>query len=218
MRRGFTLIELLVVIAIIAILAAILFPVFARAREKARQSSCLNNMKQLGLALRMYVDDYDETMIPYCTSPPGMSETWPKLILPYVKNYAVYDCPSVLTAGRFDGVSSYSVSYGGNVFAMTYPLNVWLYRMSDFTRPAETCMLGDSCRAHPTDPYVMDYANHYLVQLHPLATHSSNRGKWACRHNMGANCAYADGHAKWTHLSAIPQISTSSIFWYPNVP
>jgi len=64
MRRGFTLIELLVVIAIIAILAAILFPVFARAREKARQSSCLSNVKQLDLAVQMYIQDYDE-MLPY---------------------------------------------------------------------------------------------------------------------------------------------------------
>ncbi len=216
MRRGFTLIELLVVIAIIAILAAILFPVFARAREKARQSSCLSNVKQLGLGLMMYVQDYDEVMIPYTTSPPGTSFTWPKLLEPYIKNTAIFDCPS--SGRKFDGSSSYSVSYGGNVFAMTYPLNVWIYTMSSFTRPAETAIFGDACRAHPTDPEALEYAGHYLVQLHPLATHASNRGKWACRHNGGANCAYADGHAKWTALSAIPQITTSSVFWYPNVP
>jgi prepilin-type N-terminal cleavage/methylation domain-containing protein/prepilin-type processing-associated H-X9-DG protein len=217
MRRGFTLIELLVVIAIIAILAAILFPVFARAREKARQSACLSNMKQLGLGLMMYVQDYDETMVPYCTNPPGASYTWPKLIEPYIKNLAVFDCPSSQTGTRYDGTSSYSSSYGGNVFALTYP-GSWTYSSASFTRPSETCMVGDSCRAHPTDPNAMNYANHYLVQLHPLATHASNRGKWACRHNEGANCAYADGHAKWTPLSTIPQISTSSAFWYPNVP
>ena len=68
MRRGFTLIELLVVIAIIAILAAILFPVFARAREKARQTACLNNVKQLSLAVMQYTQDYDE-ILPACTTP-----------------------------------------------------------------------------------------------------------------------------------------------------
>ncbi len=214
MRRGFTLIELLVVIAIIAILAAILFPVFARAREKARQSACLSNVKQLGLGLMMYVQDYDETMIPYATSPPGTSFTWPKLIEPYVKNLGIFDCPS--SGRKFDGTSSYSVSYGGNVFSMTYP-NVWTFSMASFTRPSETVVFGDACRAHPTDPEALEYAGHYLVQLHPLATHSSNRGKWACRHNEGANCAYADGHAKWTPLSTIPQITSDSAFWYPNV-
>jgi len=71
-RTGFTLIELLVVIAIIAILAAILFPVFAQARAKARQASCLSNSKQLGLALYLYAQDYDETLPPYLYAPPGI--------------------------------------------------------------------------------------------------------------------------------------------------
>jgi prepilin-type N-terminal cleavage/methylation domain-containing protein/prepilin-type processing-associated H-X9-DG protein len=104
-RRGFTLIELLVVIAIIAILAAILFPVFAQAREKARTISCLSNGKQLGLGLMMYVQDYDETY-PWamytCSAvgdcPGGVPamdsvDAWPDLVFPYVKNEGVYGCP-----------------------------------------------------------------------------------------------------------------------------
>jgi prepilin-type N-terminal cleavage/methylation domain-containing protein/prepilin-type processing-associated H-X9-DG protein len=99
-RRGFTLIELLVVIAIIAILAAILFPVFARAREKARQISCLSNMKQLGMALMMYAQDWDDTY-PRCyiymdPSKGGSAgyHHWSGITAPYVTNWNVYVCPS----------------------------------------------------------------------------------------------------------------------------
>lgn len=90
-RVGFTLIELLVVIAIIAILAAILFPVFSRAREAARRSSCASNMRQLGLATAQYTQDYDERL-PLLGYDPGI--TWRSQILPYVRNKQLYDCPS----------------------------------------------------------------------------------------------------------------------------
>jgi len=109
-RRGFTLIELLVVIAIIAILAAILFPVFAQAREAARQSSCSSNEKQIGLAILMYIQDYDEKFMPaaYDTVGPALgtpqlpfSSTehntrtdWASLVQPYVKNAQIFRCPS----------------------------------------------------------------------------------------------------------------------------
>jgi prepilin-type N-terminal cleavage/methylation domain-containing protein/prepilin-type processing-associated H-X9-DG protein len=96
MRRGFTLIELLVVIAIIAILAAILFPVFARAREQARKTACLSNLKQIGSGILLYVQDYDETLVPVSTGtcPGPDSYGWADLIYPYVKNAQLFDCPS----------------------------------------------------------------------------------------------------------------------------
>src|SRR5262249_27320458 len=104
-RSGFTLIELLVVIAIIAILAAILFPVFAKAREKARHSSCLSNMKQCALSILMYVQDYDETFprVPNVADPylnPNATVEkqgwlyWAQMIRPYVKNEQILACPS----------------------------------------------------------------------------------------------------------------------------
>jgi len=113
MRRGFTLIELLVVIAIIAILAAILFPVFARAREKARQASCQSNEKQIALAMIMYAQDYDETMVPCTTWGNNVGwtydwtkdYTWPQLINPYVKNWQLHVCPSDGNAHQGAGMS-----------------------------------------------------------------------------------------------------------------
>jgi prepilin-type N-terminal cleavage/methylation domain-containing protein/prepilin-type processing-associated H-X9-DG protein len=104
-RSGFTLIELLVVIAIIAILAAILFPVFAQARDKARQTTCMSNMKQMALASRMYLSDYDDTVVSCYmysrhggggTLPTGAPylEWWPDLLAPYVKNAQLWHCPN----------------------------------------------------------------------------------------------------------------------------
>jgi prepilin-type N-terminal cleavage/methylation domain-containing protein len=95
-RSGFTLIELLVVIAIIAILAAILFPVFAQAREKARAISCVSNLKQLGLAYRMYMEDYDEMVVPDYEYVGGCCSNllwYPDIMYPYVKNAGIFVCP-----------------------------------------------------------------------------------------------------------------------------
>lgn len=122
-KSGFTLIELLVVIAIIAILAAILFPVFAQAREKARQTSCLSNGKQIGLGLAMYVQDYDETMptgLPHTNSINGgivstdywSREPYDSQISPYVKNDGVFMCPSApVTAPAPPGVPMWDGNY-----------------------------------------------------------------------------------------------------------
>jgi prepilin-type N-terminal cleavage/methylation domain-containing protein/prepilin-type processing-associated H-X9-DG protein len=98
LRKGFTLIELLVVIAIIAILAAILFPVFAQAREKARQTSCLSNLNQIGLAYQQYTQDYDEMTVTF-----GNHNDWWAPLWPYTKSYAVFLCPDRTTSGGTPG-------------------------------------------------------------------------------------------------------------------
>ena len=113
-RNGFTLIELLVVIAIIAILAAILFPVFSRAREKARLASCTSNLKQIGIAYHMYNQDYDETIVFGGDALSGYKQTdwrywYDGLLMPYVKNEQVFFCPSF----RFHKYPSYMINFIG---------------------------------------------------------------------------------------------------------
>ncbi len=145
-RSGFTLIELLVVIAIIAILAAILFPVFARAREKAKQTQCLSNVKQIGLGLMMYISDYDDC-IPFYYAPynkprppelPDLSAYydygmfWQDLIYPYTKNLQIFMCPS---SKAYRGEPrQYIGSYGGNyayVFSNGYSTSLLVRNLSE---------------------------------------------------------------------------------------
>lgn len=148
-RRGFTLIELLVVIAIIAILAAILFPVFAQAREKARQASCMSNMKQFATGVMMYNQDYDELFpitVPHngvvnaalstvwtvpeaaLAAPPASPQTrsyWAIAIQPYLKNYNIYACPS---GKQFDPFTPAATGVQGSTFlsiAFNGYLNAW---------------------------------------------------------------------------------------------
>ncbi|MDR3710345.1 MAG: DUF1559 domain-containing protein [Capsulimonadaceae bacterium] len=137
---AFTLIELLVVIAIIAILAAILFPVFAGAREKARMSACLSNLKQLGLAYNQYEQDYDET-VPCGTNNWGGGNGWANQVYPYVKSTATYLCPDDVAPGD---VISYAantnmVGYKGN--GTTVPATAIPAILSQMTAPASTVML-----------------------------------------------------------------------------
>ncbi len=184
-RAGFTLIELLVVIAIIAILAAILFPVFARAREKARQTSCLSNMKQLGLAFDMYCQDYDEcTPIAYL-GPSWWADSWKARILPYAKNYQLFNCPSKKTADPPTGSGIYGINaYIGEV-------GVYSMSLSVFTQPAETFALGEN----GDGDWVIEPNGAYCTPPWP------DTGWVKAIHNNGSNFAFMDGHAKWLTLS-----------------
>jgi len=131
--KGFTLIELLVVIAIIAILAAILFPVFAQVREKARQTSCSSNLKQLGLAVMQYVQDNDETFPIGFTDWVGTAPTWPVEISPYVKTYKIFQCPDDSLSKNVNTWKGTPISYVANG-ASKYDTSVshWRY-MGVFT-------------------------------------------------------------------------------------
>jgi prepilin-type N-terminal cleavage/methylation domain-containing protein/prepilin-type processing-associated H-X9-DG protein len=159
-KRGFTLIELLVVIAIIAILAAILFPVFAQAREKARQSTCLSNFKQIGLGVMMYLQDWDETSPLSRVFPlPGGAAcgqkvvTWKTATLPYVKNFEVYRCPSNRHNKEGDETKG-ATSLGYPTFPISYAYNgtvLWTdvskqvpLRAAAVTEPARYIMLVES--------------------------------------------------------------------------
>jgi prepilin-type N-terminal cleavage/methylation domain-containing protein/prepilin-type processing-associated H-X9-DG protein len=209
MRRGFTLIELLVVIAIIAILAAILFPVFARAREKARQTSCLSNVKQIVLAAKMYESDYDEIMMPYADHNCAFVRHWWDVIVPYTKNQQLMLCPSA----PHDSRSDYAINYshvagcrGGNALAL-------------FKYASETMQFMDGM-CYPTQPrgYYISYCRIHYPNGVPASAGTCRiwNGMGADRHNDGGNCAFVDGHAKWMTKNFLLDASTDQThrrFW-----
>ena len=173
-HRGFTLIELLVVIAIIAILAAILFPVFAQARDKARQTACLSNMKQIGSAVAMYTQDYDEMMPTFylwyygpanTTRAYGMYEG----MAPYVKNVDVYVCPSFkFNSTQYRPGMPNPSGFFGRTFTASY---TGILSLSHFNNAAGATSVwrynGNGVKLgevpHPVDTVVMVESNHMLV-------------------------------------------------------
>ncbi len=197
-HRGFTLIELLVVIAIVAILAAILFPVFARAREKARQASCLSNVKQIGLATMMYVQDYDETY-PAHRSGPTADYDWPTPIVPYVKNGQLFACPSRASSWQHMLVGGQWLCYG---------YNCYYYRgrpQAQIQDVVGTIMIADSNGDNRIGP---DYAVHEA-----RCPGSSNC--LIAPHNETLNIAFGDGHAKAMRLATID--ADDSVWFNPSV-
>jgi prepilin-type N-terminal cleavage/methylation domain-containing protein/prepilin-type processing-associated H-X9-DG protein len=200
-HRGFTLIELLVVIAIIAILAAILFPVFAKAREKARQSSCLSNVKQMILGVMQYAQDYDEIFPLDGTHPLAsgypVAPYWDIRLEPYIKNTQIFRCPSAAGAAaptitrnyRYSAYRGGTHNIGGAAQATPTP-----HSLGQVDSPSTTVLLVDS----------------------PSATGYNTLSGWSFRsasdfievHNGGGNLGFADGHAKWYRLpSALYQPS-----------
>jgi prepilin-type N-terminal cleavage/methylation domain-containing protein/prepilin-type processing-associated H-X9-DG protein len=198
-RAGFTLIELLVVIAIIAILAAILFPVFAQAREKARAASCLSNTKQMATAVLMYVQDYDEIYPKVLMDYPGKFwpgnpyTPWQELLQPYVKNETIFLCPSSSYRQKFSNGQQ-------NLIDGNYAMNqVFGYRttatvtLASLSAPSDIVFALDvwSNRGAATYTTRPMWFNYQADATYP---------GWyepADRHNNGNNIVFADGHAKW---------------------
>ncbi len=199
-KKGFTLIELLVVIAIIAILAAILFPVFARAREKARQTSCLSNEKQMALGFLMYLQDYDEIFMPRFYTVAGLGTLYPyDLVMPYVKNWQIFRCPSDPTR-RIGYAATCYVIRDNRYLAM-------------FQHPATTVLLSDgtgSMSAHKPHPWG-DPSR--ITCEDAVWVKSGDRGSFMARHNGGLNVAFVDGHAKWMRPNPF---QFAGVHWYPD--
>ena len=215
-QKGFTLIELLVVIAIIAILAAILFPVFARARENARRASCSSNLKQIGIGFMMYSQDFDEKFPPINSSPNpspmptgfpaggGTTWLWQHIIHPYTRSVQIINCPSstILYNGSYTG----SIAYGYNYAAAT--------GVSSATCPAPrgVNLTGAALAAidDPAGTIAVSEGNNYYVG--PGDGVASNAGASPTynsayiaqtRHFDGVNSVFADGHVKWLKSSTI---------------
>ncbi len=217
---GFTLIELLVVIAIIAILAAILFPVFAQAREKARQITCLSNLKEIGTAFQMYEQDYDETFysasdvipnIPYDGHNIGMMMNFGSsyLLYPYTKNNQIFQCPDDNQQdywGRASGWqpgSSNCIINGVNLCHTTSQMGSYYYR---YFLDGWHLWFG----GNPTDAAIQ-YPAQLFIYSDVSDWHGGNYGMWNPEPNMGHvhvfNAVFLDGHAKLMHVNNNDQVT-----------
>lgn len=205
-QRAFTLIELLVVIAILALLAAILFPVFSRARGKALQTSCLSNLKQMGLAMAMYSQDYDEILPPAITGT-DMAHlvTTMDLLQPYVRNKQIHLCGMDPKEGSVDfspyGSDKYSYGWNGRIFALRLPIP---------SPPGPPPGKGVPLTSVPSPVDTTAFYDGFAPPG-PAPTPQPE-----ARHQEGVNVVFVDGHAKWNHRNTPPLGCTSTS--YHNLP
>ncbi|HUV85274.1 MAG TPA: DUF1559 domain-containing protein [Methanosarcinales archaeon] len=216
MRKGFTLIELLVVIAIIAILAAILFPVFAKAREKARQTSCLSNLKQISLAVTMYGQDYDERApwLKYIAAW-GDGMGWTETINPYIKNQQIYRCPSADSSKYtycMNAAAMCVYTVGGPTLPWA-PSGVAAFDLVGSRYDASKAVLVFDAIGGPPAGGTMDDSdptneNQLAIDRDPdpvrslkFAGDNTVAAPARAMHNDGNNIAFVDGHAKWMNAA-----------------
>ncbi len=212
-RIAFTLIELLVVIAIIAILAAILFPVFARARENARKSSCTSNLKQIGLGILQYTQDYDGRFFaqrpaqPTNNNPTG-GGAW-QTIQPYVKSIQLFQCPSESASGNPDPLATNYDGYAGQGSYSDYFLNSGLTTDgesgrsdSELNQPALSIMAGDNGTWNSANyrPYNTGWQCSGIVST---CTTEAIDPVVARRHLDSANYLFCDGHVKSARITQV---------------
>ncbi len=220
--RGFTLIELLVVIAIISILAAILFPVFARARANARRATCVSNLKQIGLGVMMYTQDNDERYpAGYFTNaadPPGgrwhaTFWLWENLLYPYVKTNQVFVCPDTLTPNNTGAVPNYVGNYGANRDAMPQG-GVTPLTLSDMTFASSTYLITETRTYVTTHGYVRIADVTWGIPGACSVVSGANATHQDCntpRHLEGNVMSFADGHAKWLPIRTLVQEANDGV-------
>jgi len=204
-RLGFTLIELLVVVAIISVLAAILFPVFARARENARRASCMSNMKQIGLAVMQYTQDYDErypqlqaNALPYTTPDSTGHKSVYAMLYPYTKSYELLACTNAP-----DQTGGYAPDYAAHD-AGSYPLNTMIFNsagvsMAAVSQPAARVMIDEIGKVERVVRSYPTYSSPGYVNW--LGTPES--APVDQNHFDGGNLLFADGHVKWKLITNI---------------
>lgn len=205
-RRGFTLIELLVVISVIAILAAILFPVFSAARDKARGAACLSNMRQIGMAANLYLDDWDGRLYFHHA---GLEEIpWAGRLLPYARNQQIYTCPSDPATAVVERATgevlrpSYLINAyfthnfpPGSSEEVEAPVNQYVRDDGRVVSPSETILFCESSirtPGHNQDDYDAWNGLHTVEPLFDIT-----------RHSGGSHYGFADGHAAWRRYERV---------------